>query len=379
MRVSIFRRWPDESPSIKQYADHLVDGLGRYGNAIQVQDSAQVLSQPPVGLPRITRKFFKYGYIYGYYPLRVRNLQGNINHIVEHLYAHLLQGLDPHYTVVTCHDLMQFARARLFSPATLPLVNSGIQRWLLSFLPKAACVVADSENTRQDVLRLTKCLPDHVQVVYPGLGAGFQPNLDETNRAAFKKKYGLGSSYLILHVGNSDPYKNVEGIFHVLDILSRELGLDVGLVKVGQDFTSEQHRIIAGLGLTQRVSHLGRLDEASLIMTYQSCDVLLFPSLYEGFGWPPLEAMACGLPVVTSTAGSLPEVAGDAALSAPSDDHAGLARMVAEVLTRDELRQNLIARGLCRARIFTWEKSISQLVGIYQKVYTEANLAKRRE
>ncbi len=379
MRVSIFRQWPDEPNSIKQYSDHLVDGLGRYNKGIQVQDSTPALSQPPVRLPRIAQKMFKYGYIYGYNPLRVRNQQGDINHIVEHLFAHLLQGLDPQRTVVTCHDLMQIAQAGLFSPAALPFINSKIQRWLLSFLPKAACVVTDSENTRQDVLRLTRCLPERVQVVYPGLGAGFQPSRGGTDRAAFKKKYGLGSSYLLLHVGTNEPYKNVEGVFQVLAILLRELGLDVGLVKVGQDFTSEQHRIIARLGLTQRVTHLGRLDEASLIKTYQSCDLLLFPSHYEGFGWPPLEAMACGLPVVTSTAGSLPEVVGDAALLSPPDDYAGLARMVVEVLTHTELHQDLIAKGLRRVRMFTWEQSINQLVGIYQKVQTEANRAHRRE
>ena len=164
------------------------------------------------------------------------------------------------------------------------------------------------------------------------------------------------------------PYKNVESVLRVVRILNTEMGQNVMLIKAGQQFTPAQSRMIEELGLSGRVAHLGKLAPHELVTCYQASDVLLFPSIYEGFGWPPLEAMACGTPVVASTAGSIPEIAGDAAILEDPTDVARLAGAVAGVLKNDELRKRLIAAGLKRAKLFTWQRSIAQLVSIYHEV-----------
>jgi len=144
---------------------------------------------------------FTYGYNYLYYPLYSRGLQADVNHITEHLNAHLMQWLEPRRTVVTCHDLMHFMQPTLFSVPKLPFVSQWLLDRSLAFLPRAARVIADSESTRQDILQHTQCDPEQVSVVYLGLDARFQTSSDVCGLRAFREKHGLDSSRLLLHVG----------------------------------------------------------------------------------------------------------------------------------------------------------------------------------
>jgi glycosyltransferase involved in cell wall biosynthesis len=170
-------------------------------------------------------------------------------------------------------------------------------------------------------------------------------------------------------VGATHPYKNIPVLLQALACLRFSLGLNAILFKVGKPFSPQQQALIARLGLERHIIHAGYLEPDELVLAYNAAHVLAFPSLWEGFGWPPLEAMACGTPAVTSHAGSLPEVVGDAGIMVAPHDYGALARALHDVLTREPLRAELIARGQQRARLFTWEQCARQTFAIYQQVW----------
>lgn len=360
-----------KSVSMNQYADQIVENIYRYITDVSITEMSP--SSPrwlKDGAP--IKKITNYAYSYLFYPWRIRNLQADIFHITDHSHAHLMMGVDARRTIVTCHDLMGLVHPEnIRSTAQLPVVSEGAYRYSIGFLQRAARVIADSENTKRDLLRLTQCQSDQVHVIYLGLSPVFQVCTNALDVQTFKREHGMEHSLLMLHVGSNVPYKNIPALFETLDILNRKLGLEVKLVKVGLPFTGEQEHLIRQRGLGSYIIHLGRLSPTDLVLAYQSCDIMLFPSSYEGFGWPPLEAMACGLPVVASGSGSLAEMVGDAALIISPNDYAAMAQTVATVLSNDQLRQELIDKGLTRARQFTWKKSVLELVDVYRQVAME--------
>jgi glycosyltransferase involved in cell wall biosynthesis len=150
------------------------------------------------------------------------------------------------------------------------------------------------------------------------------------------------------------------------------VGRTAVLVKAGKPLSPEQSALAASLGVLQHVREVGLLDQENLQAAYWAADALVFPSLWEGFGWPPLEAMASGTPVIASARGALAEVVGDAAEVINPDDPKNIAAAIERVLSDTGLRQDLTARGLERARIFTWERAGRELIEVYREVLNEA-------
>jgi glycosyltransferase involved in cell wall biosynthesis len=169
----------------------------------------------------------------------------------------------------------------------------------------------------------------------------------------------------VLHVGLPEFYKNLEGCLRIVARL-RAGGLDVAFVRAGERLRSAQLALAEKLGAAGAVRDLGPLSPDDLAALYAASDVLLFPSLYEGFGWPPLEAMASGLPVVSSRAGGLGELVDDAALTAEPDDVAQLADHVAAVLTVPRVAEGLRAAGLARSAGFGWSRTAAQVMDVYR-------------
>jgi glycosyltransferase involved in cell wall biosynthesis len=232
-------------------------------------------------------------------------------------------------------------------------------------MKRARRIISVSEQTRRDLQRLVDIDPARVDVVYPGLNYPFSP--DDSRRAPFRERFGLPSTPIILHVGHTGFYKNIEGCLRVLAVLRRG-GLDATFVRVGRRLTAAQLELSERLGVRESVRELGMLSPDDLADAYRAADVLLFPSLYEGFGWPPLEAMASGLPVVTSRSGSLDEVVADAALTAEPEDVDRLTDHVAAVLTDTQLGGKLRRLGIGRASVFDWRATASRVAGIYREV-----------
>ncbi len=349
--------------SMKLYAEKLGEALEARGLSVERVRPAPFLPGP-LRRGRLLEKVDLYGGRFVTYPRIVKGLRADLFHVVDHGQAYLLAHLDPARTVVTCHDiiLLVLASGRLRS-SLKPILATRVLRHSLERMKRTRWIIADSVQTKRDLADLAGVDPATVRVIHPGLNHPFEPSA--ALRAEARRRWNLGGGPLVLHVGHADFYKNLEGCLHVVQRLRKD-GLDVTFVRAGTRMWPRQRALAERLGLGRAIRDLGPASSADLAALYNGADVLLFPSFYEGFGWPPLEAMASGLPVVCSRAGSLPEVVADAALEAEPEDVDGLAAQVAAVLASPALAEDLRRRGLERARYFTWERTADEVLEVYR-------------
>jgi glycosyltransferase involved in cell wall biosynthesis len=301
------------------------------------------------------------------YPWQARSHKADINHVVDHGYAHLLQVLDPDKTVVTAHDLIPLLAWNGRIPGMTYPHRPRLGEYSLRFLRKARYVFAVSESTKKDLIEHCGCSPDRIRVIYYGLHTSFRV-FGPRERTRVRRDLGLPDETvkLILITGRQS-YKNHPVCLQVLRRIQAESQDRVAMVRVGRS-TAEWEAALGATGTRQSVISIPFLPHNRMVDLYNSVDCLLFPSLYEGFGWPPLEAMACGAPVVTSNVASLPEVVGEAGLMREPGDVEGLAASVRAVLEDADLRKNLTERGLVRARSFTWERHATQVLQAYEEL-----------
>lgn len=299
------------------------------------------------------------------YPRQARGRDGDANHVIDHGYAHLLGTLRPERTVVTVHDLIPLAAARG------RIVGGRRARpWLSEFsaghLRRAGALVADSESTRRDLIEMLEVEPARVRVVAPGVSPRFRPL--QAPRNELRARLGLPPDAALVLATGTQFYKNHATSVRVLSRLAqRAVALPPVLVCLGR-LSADARDEVARRSLGARVMELPALQNQALVELYNAVDCLLFPSLHEGFGWPPLEAMASGTPVVCSDAGSLPEVVGEAALMAPPLDDAALAGAVERVLADEATRSQLRQKGFARAARYRWSDHARALLGVYEEL-----------
>jgi glycosyltransferase involved in cell wall biosynthesis len=257
--------------------------------------------------------------------------------------------------LVTCHDI-----APLFIPER-PWTRWARRR-LYSGLPRARMVMADSVATGHDLVREFAMALARIRVVPLGVDASAFHPLD---RRESRARLGLPpESRIVLNVGIDKWRKNIAGLVKAFAQLAQRIP-DPLLVRVGQP-SQETVRLIRSLGLEAKVRHVAACSDQDLIHFYNAADVFAFPSFYEGFGLPALEAMACGTPVVASDRTSVPEVVGDAGILVNPDDTSALAMQLERVLADPALGQELSRRGLARAKEFTWEKTARAVAQVYR-------------
>jgi alpha-1,3-rhamnosyl/mannosyltransferase len=234
---------------------------------------------------------------------------------------------------------------------------------MLTRAVKKACrIITVSEKTKDDLLKHLGAEPDKIKVIYPAISPEFKQASPDACRATLTR-YGLKPGF-ILFVGDVRPHKNMTGLLAAHRLIRRQRADCPPVVVVGK---TER---VPGVLLKEEpaVRWLGALPKEELIRLYSSAGVLAFPTLYEGFGLPPLEAMACGCPVVASPAGGLPESVGDAGLTVDPHQPASIAEGITKTLWEAPLRERLIQKGLARSKIFSWEKAARET----WKVYDEA-------
>jgi len=277
-----------------------------------------------------------------------------------------LTGRKPQ-TVVTIHDLIPLLfphytgrskKRRLFP----------LYKWIMRRVARRAdAIMADSECTRNDILRALKARPEKVHRVYLGMDEKFSPGAP-TGR--IRQRFGI-SGKLLLCVGRQDPYKNVIAAVKALERITKERpDLNCQMLIVGETDPRypEVGDYISRRNLSGKAVMADHLSDDQLVDAYRDADLLVHLSLYEGFGLPPLEAMACGTPVVSSDRSSLPEVLGDAALFASPHNVPQAVEKIVAALTDEELRRQLISRGKKQVAKYTWQDTARRVVGIYRKV-----------
>jgi glycosyltransferase involved in cell wall biosynthesis len=217
--------------------------------------------------------------------------------------------------------------------------------------------------------------PERVQVVYEGVAPAFRPLPVEDVRQTVRAM-GLQPKEYILHVGTLEPRKNlvrlVEAYYQVRQEVSPPVPKLVLAGAAGWSFRQVFERIKA-LDLSEDVTVLGRVDDLLLPALYNGALLFVYPSLYEGFGLPVLEAMACGIPVITSNISSLPEVAGDAGLVVDPADKQALAEAIGKLIGDQGLREAFSIAGLQRAKLFSWERAARQTLSIYENASQSIN------
>ncbi len=254
-------------------------------------------------------------------------------------------------SVVTIHDL-----GYLHYPDKHPLFERMYLDWSTRHSARVARrVIAVSHATAHDLMALNGVPAEKIRVVYSGVDEQLRPVEDERRIAEMRRRLGIPGPY-VLHVGRLQPRKNltrlVEAFARVRDAVE---GLSLVLAGRGRDTSRRLLERAKALGLSGRVVLPGYVPDDDLPLLYSGALVYAFPSLYEGFGFPALEAMACGTPVVCANTSSLPELVGDAALTVPPTDVEALAGALRRLLTDEALRRELIARGFERVRQFSWE------------------------
>ncbi|UCH42709.1 MAG: glycosyltransferase family 4 protein [Dehalococcoidales bacterium] len=264
--------------------------------------------------------------------------------------------------IVTVHDMIRFCFG--FDQETV--TEKLMLKLDMRCIRRASHIITVSQRTKKDLIEHLRIPEAKISVIHNGIDHSV---LRPGAVRAMEKPY-------ILYVGSERPRKNLTRLVEAFALLKKEFpGLK--LVKVGEPGRSREYRRslmmkLDSLGITGDVIFTDHASEQELAAYYSSAVLLAYPSLYEGFGLPPLEAMACGCPVVASKVASLPEVVGDAGILIDPYDVDELARAMREVITDDRLREDMVARGLKQASRFSWEKTASQTQAVYNKVYNEA-------
>jgi glycosyltransferase involved in cell wall biosynthesis len=284
----------------------------------------------------------------------------------------------PHYVTpfapgcpmaVTVHDLIH-----LLFPEYLP--NRGALRYARFFLKRAAkrasVIFAVSERTKQDILHHLPAREDQVVVTHNAVDPQMTRSPEPDGLEDTRSRYILNHPY-VLYVGNLKPHKNLVGAVEAFASFRRRAGSEWRFVFVGsQTAGNEVHRAIERAGLKGAVRFLGFVPDKHLLPIYYLAGLFLFPSLYEGFGLPPLEAMAAGTPVVSSNSSSLPEVLGDAALLVDPHDPEAMASAMLRIISDDELRWQLIERGRKQVEKFSWRETARKTLEGYTRALGRA-------
>jgi glycosyltransferase involved in cell wall biosynthesis len=268
---------------------------------------------------------------------------------------------------VTVHDLIPVVRWG----GSIKGISRGRKPWLnlISFrsLHRAAHLIAASESTRDDLIRLCHCAPDRISVIPLGVDSIFRPySLAERSRAMQLLRLVDKGAKRIMVIG-TQFYKNLPGALRAVSRLRELCDHPIEIIKVGR-MNALEMQLVRQMGLDGAVLNLSNVPRERLPDLYNLVDCLLFPSFYEGFGWPPLEAMACGTPVVASNAGSIPEVVGNSGILHEPDDIEGFAHAMCDLLTLPALREDIVCRGLLRAKHFTWRETARKTLEVYERI-----------
>jgi glycosyltransferase involved in cell wall biosynthesis len=288
----------------------------------------------------------------------------DIVHICDHTNAVYVKYLRRRPHLVTCHDMLAI-RSALGEVPQNPTRWTGkhLQRMILNGLNQAQRVICVSENTKADLLRISAMNCGRIGVIYNGLNYSYRPMAEGETRARLKTLRLDGKPFL-LHVGANCWYKNRPGVLRIFSQLARFAGAsEFKLVMVGEPWTAEMRCFAAQQGLSGKVVELVNVSDEDLRALYSGAVALVFPSLAEGFGWPILEAQACGCPVFTSNRPPMTEVGRDAAIYLDPERPEDAAWAIATQLgTLDILRK----RGLQNAQCFTTEQMIRGYLAEYE-------------
>jgi glycosyltransferase involved in cell wall biosynthesis len=284
--------------------------------------------------------------------------------------VHHTKGVLPPFihskSVVTLHDISPFVCPETFSAYH----RFYLQRNITRAVQKADSIITDSESAKRDILQFFKISEKKIRVIYISVSEHFKPIKDPDFLNSVRKRYGLPEK-MILYVGTLQPRKNVDILIRAYHQLRKEKKSEHQLVIVGRVGWMVQglKTLVHELGEETNIIFTGAVRDEEVPAFYNLSDVLVYPSSYEGFGLPILEAMASGIPVISCKISSIPEVAGDAGLLVPPRDVTSLADAIRTVLSDGSLRSSLIQKGFNQVKKFSWHRCANETLKHYSEVY----------
>lgn len=273
-------------------------------------------------------------------------------------------------SVATIHDLTLW-----FFPGRGQ--KSWFRRMIYRLVIKRTCenakrIIAITKKTKQDIVELLGINPEKITVIYEAVPSNYKVVNNDQKIKKLKHKFNISKPY-VMYVGQWREHKNIVRMIRAFSLLSRRYGVDYQLVMVGRvdNRYPQVMATIKELGLTNQVVFTGYVPDSELPYIYNGAEFFVWPSLYEGFGLPPLEAMACGVPVVSSNASCMPEVLGDAAYYFDPLSVEAIAKAMADVASSYALKRELRLKGLRQAKKYSFEKATKQTSNIYKQVLND--------
>jgi glycosyltransferase involved in cell wall biosynthesis len=359
----------DRQQSMQRFATMMLQGLNATGVSAEIVAPLPILGKP-FGAESFLGKWLAYIDKFVLFPRKLRARiakQATVIHICDHSNAMYAAAAVNAPTVVTCHDLIAVRQA-LGEELHCPVSFTGrlLQRWILRSLRRADAVVCVSNATRDDAERLVARdgPAPKLAVISNGLNYPYRKLPESEALARFKDISGLTVPF-VLHIGSNLPRKNRDGVIRIFALTKEKW--NARLVFAGDALTSEQSLQAQRLGIRGRIVQIENATNEQLEALYSLATALLYPSFSEGFGWPIIEAQACGCPVVCSNIPPMPETAGDAALLHDVIDEQGFADDLVR-LNDPAQRAILSERGLRNAEQFSTRKMIARYIDVYRSL-----------
>lgn len=361
--------------SMARYADLVAHVLCLSNYPLQIR-IRRINLAPPMCLlkmlPTLLRTKVHHVWVVWAALVRLTGQQADIFHIIDGSHAYLVRWLSGAPVLVTVHDFIPLLQTKgIFAQATPGIMARWIIRRSIKELKNSDWIIADSQSTKDDFINSAGGDTGKVMVVYPAIPTCMSKETVLNDGIQWTDRRYSESVY-ILHVGNNSFYKNRAGVLRVFARIHDKLGIELKMA--GPPPGPELTGLIRELGLTRHVHFVVNPEDDQLKLLYLKAALLLFPSIYEGFGWPPLEAMVFGCPVVCSTAGSLPEVVGEAALKSPVGDYDQMAENCIAVLEDAKLANRLVQKGYEQAKKFSLERMGRELINVYMKAISELTI-----
>lgn len=351
--------WTRDHPSSQRYAQTIAEGFSGRNPSVTLHGPTQGRLAKLPGMARLDHYLSRWVT----QPVALHRLPAEVFHLVDDN-GQLSRWLPWERTVVTCHDLTMLQAGAGLIPYDGPRWYLRRFEWGVARLVRAASVICPSQAVGREVVEFCGVDEARVTVIPHGVAAHFV-RATPTRRSQLHAELAGDARHVLLHVDTGGFYKNVRAVLRTLSFL-RSAGEDVILVRVGSPLRTDDRLLAHELGVSDRILNVGRVSERRLVEIYNGSDVLIFPSYSEGFGWPVLEAMACGVPVVTSDIEVLRELSGLGGLHASPYDPEGLASAVRTILASPERAEQISRAGRERSKHYTWTKAVDA----YEKVYT---------
>ncbi len=372
----------EQWPSMDRYALRLVDGLAAEAPDVDVVLASEInpltaasaektggqWSPESIGLgPRIGGSEFKrYFSRYWSYLRRLKRRRADLVHVLDHSYAHTLAVQKDTPSLVTVHDLLPVLTVQRKSVGLRHTIRNRLLEWVLVRLRDATAWIVATEWLRSELAEWLG-QDEGIHVIPFGVDEAFL-ELPTQDRGEIRRRFNIPeSAFVVLHVGSVGTRKNIGAVLAAVDGL-RKAGIEAWLLQVGGTFTRQQRADIETRHLQDSMTAVGATEESDLRLAYRAADVLLFPSHYEGFGFPVLEAMASELPVVNSGAGGLTHVSGDAAIIVGGREVEPYVQALADIATNKETREELVRRGVAQARKFRWTETARKTAALYREL-----------